>query len=135
MAAKRKHLGEKLSVLSKSLGISQTSLAERVGVPPSQINRFFRGHSEIYSSALTEILKELGLDVEELIAKRLKAVAEIENAEPKSTHEALAFLFDELDELGKQTYLAQLLWAAKVTKGDSFPKRVEDQIKKEISLI
>ena len=65
----------------------------------------------------------------------LKAVTEVEHADPKSTHEALNFLFDELDELGKQTYLNQLLWAAKVSKGESFPKKIEDQIRKEINLI
>lgn len=50
-------------------------------------------------------------------------------------HEALNFLFNELDELGKQTQLNQLLWAAKISIGDSFPKKIEDQIKKEINLI
>lgn len=135
MAAKKKQIGEKLSMLSKTVGLSQTALAEKIGVPSSQINRFFKGHSDIYSSNLIEILKELGFDIEAMIASRLKAVTEVEQADPKSTHEALNFLFDELDELGKQTYLSQLLWAAKVTKGESFPKKIEDQIRKEINLI
>ena len=132
---KRKHIGEKLSMLSKTVGISQTALADKVGVPPSQINRFFKGHSDIYSTNLIEILKELGFDIESMITKRLNAVTQLEHADPKSKHEALNFLFNELDELGKQTQLNQLLWAAKISKGDSFPKKIEDQIKKEINLI
>lgn len=135
MAATRKHIGEKLSMLSKTVGVSQTALAEKVGVPPSQINRFFKGHSEIYSSNLIEILKELGFDIEAMVTKRLKSVTDVEHSDPKSKKEAINFLFNELDELGKQTYLAQLLWAAKLTKGDAFPKKVEEQIKREITLI
>jgi len=135
MSSKRKHIGEKLSMLSKTVGISQTALADKVGVPPSQINRFFKGHSDIYSSALIEILKELGFDIEAKITKRLKSVTEVEHADPKSTHEVLNFLFDELDELGKQTYMSQLLWAAKLSSGDAFPKKIEAQIKNEMNLI
>jgi len=135
MGIKKKHLGDKLSLLSKSLGLSQTELADRVGIPSSQVNRYFRGHSEVYSSVLIDILKELGFDIEEMITKRLKSVSEIEVVDTKNPEETLSFLFNELDDLGKQTYLSQLLWAAKVSKGSAFPKKLEEQIKKEISLI
>jgi len=135
MGIKKKHLGEKLSLLAKSLGVSQTELAERVGIPSSQVNRYFRGHSEVYSTVLVDVLRELGFDIEEMITKRLKNVSEIEVVDTKNTQETVSFLFNELDDLGKQTYLSHLLWAAKVTKGSAFPKKLEDQIRKEISLI
>lgn len=135
MTVKRRHLGEKLAVLTKSIGISQTELSDRLGVPPSQVNRFFRGHSDIYSSVLMGVLKELGFNLEEMISRRIKKIAEVEQVDLSSADETLLFLFNELDELGKQTYLNQLLWAAKVSKGNSFPKKIEDHVRQELSLI
>lgn len=131
----KKSLGEKLAMLAKSQEKSQADIADSIGMAPSQLNRFFKGHSDIYSSNVIEILKELGLDIEAIVTKKLKAVDESEYADPKSQKDALFFLFNELDELGKQTYLSQLLWAAKLSKGDSFPKKVEEQIKREMTLI
>jgi transcriptional regulator with XRE-family HTH domain len=135
MTTKRKHLGEKLSVLAKSTGLSQTALADRVGVPPSQVNRYFRGHNDVHGSILLDLLKELGIDIDELVSRRVKSLTDVEKMDPDCRNEALVFLFNELDELGRQTYLSQLLWAAKISKGDAFPKKVEEQIKREISLI
>lgn len=132
---KRTKIGEKLAVLAKTIGRSQTSLAEKVGVPPSQINRFFRGHSDIYTSALLPVMRELGFDLEEMISKKIKVASDLDSNDPKTVNETLVYLFNELDDLGKQTMLAQLLWAAKIAKGDQLPIRIEEQIRKEFSLI
>ncbi len=130
-----KNLGEKLSKLAKISEISQTELADQVGVPPSQINRFFRGKSDICSSLLVKILKELEFDVESLIDHKLNKLSDIEKYEPNSLKESVGFLFNELDDLGKQTYLNNLLWAAKVSKPESLPLKVEEKIKQQLSLI
>ncbi len=135
MATKTNHIGIKLSMLAKTCGVSQTELADKLGFSPSQVNRFFNGHSDIYSSNLLEILKELGFDIAAMVSKRLKAVTDEEHSEPQSTKETLLALFDELDELGKQTCLSQMLFTAKAGRKSSFPKKLELQIKKVINLI
>lgn len=135
MSENRRHLGKKLGMLARSVGLSQTFLADQLGMKSSHINRFFRGHSDVYSIVLIGVLKELGIDIEEIIAKRLKAISEVDQADPNSRHEMLTFLFDELDELGQQTQLTQLLWAAKAVRGNSFPKKIEEKIRNEITLI
>lgn len=120
---------------SKTLGLSQTEIADRVGVPPSQINRYMNGHSDVYSAVLVKILHELGLNLESMVDKRINQLSKMDLHEDSTKEDMLLFLFNELDDLGKQTMLSQLLWAAKLTKGSLFSKKVEERINKGLSLI
>ncbi len=131
----RKNVGEKLSVLAKSVGLSQTALAEKLDIPSSQVNRFFRGHSDVYSSVLMDILKELGLDVDKMISTKIKKHTDIEDCEIETASDCVNYLFKNLDELGKQTYLNNLAWATRVTSKQSLPTKVEEILKRELNLI
>lgn len=131
----RKSLGERLALLAKSQGKSQAEIADQINMAPSQLNRFFKGHCDIYANNAFDILKELGLDIEDIVLKRLKDVAELEQSDPKSKNETILFLYNRLDELGKQTVLAQLLWAVKLGNKDAIPKKLENEIRKDITLI
>lgn len=51
------------------LGISQAELARRVGMQPSHLNRFLKGHGDIRALRLIEILNELGFDLEALMTR------------------------------------------------------------------
>lgn len=51
------------------LGISQAELARRVGMQPSHLNRFLKGHGDIRALRFIEILNELGFDLEALMAR------------------------------------------------------------------
>jgi len=132
--SQKRFFGAKLSLLANTVGVSQTELADRVGVTPATINRYFNGKRDLHASAFIAVLKELGFDIDQMVSKKMNKISNIDS-DPKSMREALLYLFDELDELGKQTYLSQLLWAAKLSKGEKFSKQVEQNIKKEISLI
>lgn len=133
MAAK-KSLGEKLAMLAKSTGKSQTNISESLAMPASQLNRFFRGHSDLSSSNMTAVLKELGIDLEEIVSKKISYHTGHEESAGRNLSSSVDFLLNSLDDLGKQTILSQLLWAAKLSKA-KFPTDVEKRIKKEISLI
>lgn len=50
------------------LGVTQAELARRVGMQPSHLNRFLRGHGDIRSYRLMEILAEIGFDLEQMMA-------------------------------------------------------------------
>lgn len=131
----RKSLGERLALLAKTQGKSQAEIADRINMAPSQLNRFFKGHCDIHANNAIEILKELGLDIEDLLLKRLKDATDLENSDPNSKNETILFLYNKLDELGKQTVLAQLLWAVKVGNSNALTRKLETEIRKEITLI
>ena len=55
-------------------GITQTEIAEKVGVSPPYVNRIIRGREQIVNKTFIKILDELGYDVE-LTYKRKSAEA------------------------------------------------------------
>ena len=55
-------------------GITQTEIAEKLGVSPPYVNRIIRGREQIVNKTFIKILDELGYDVE-LTYKRKSAEA------------------------------------------------------------
>ena len=55
-------------------GITQTEVAEKLGVSPPYVNRITRGREQIVNKTFIKILDELGYDVE-LTYKRKSAEA------------------------------------------------------------
>lgn len=53
------------------LGISQKEIASALGVRSNHINLFFRAKSDIHSAKLLLILDHLGIDVRQLVKKRI----------------------------------------------------------------
>ena len=133
MAKKAFH--EKLLILARAQGISQTEIAEDLDMQLSHINRYFNGRSDIGSSHLINILKTLGIDLEDIISKELLNLAGGEDTSVNDLPASVDFLLNSLDAIGKQTLLAQILWAAKKTSKKKIPEKVEAIVRKEISLI
>jgi transcriptional regulator with XRE-family HTH domain len=131
----KKSLGEKLSVLAKSSDRKQSEISESLGMPASQLNRFFRGRSDVNSSNLAAILRELGIDLDRIISERVRKTAGVDEVKIQTTEDCLTYLFRSLDELGKQTYLNSLAWAAKAATKKDLPRNVVDLLKQETTLI
>ena len=55
-------------------GITQTEVAEKVGVSPPYVNRIIRGREQIVNKTFVKMMDELGYDVE-LTYKRKSAEA------------------------------------------------------------
>ncbi len=55
-------------------GITQTEIAEKVGVSPPYVNRIIRGREQIVNKTFVKMMDELGYDVE-LTYKRKSAEA------------------------------------------------------------
>jgi transcriptional regulator with XRE-family HTH domain len=134
----KKSINEKLLILSKMKGQSQSDIAKDVGMQPSHINRYFNGANDITSSHFVDILKALGIDLEEIILKEFEKLTGDENGTIEDFSTSVKYLLDSLDEIGRQTALSNLLWMAQTymkAKGTNFPKKIETQIKRELSLI
>ncbi|MFZ3231726.1 MAG: helix-turn-helix transcriptional regulator [Pseudobdellovibrio sp.] len=131
----KKSLGEKLAMLAKSQEKSQTDIAEAIGMAASQLNRFFKGHSELSSHNLMSVLSELGIDLDDIISKKTRKYADIDEAKVEDKYDCLTYMFRNIDELGQQTYLKQLAWATKTITKKPLPLKVQEIIKKETHLI
>ena len=131
----KKTIGEKLALLAKVSGKSQTEISDSIGMKSSQLNRFFKGHSEFNSENLVLVLKQLGIELEDLIKNKIKKFDNVDVEDIDTSSDCVRYLLSVLDPLGKQTYLLQLMWAAKISSQNKLPKRVEEILKKEINLI
>lgn len=65
-------LGQQVAQLATQLKVKQTRIAQDCEISRISVNRFFRGRSEIRASDLVNVLKVLGIDLEQEIERRLQ---------------------------------------------------------------
>lgn len=131
----KKTLNEKLLILAKAEGLTQTEIANSVDMQLSHINRYFNGKSDLVSSHLLNILKLLDIDVDEIVSKRIRDLAGSEDSGVDDLAGSINYLLGSLDEIGRQTMLQQMLWAAEKTSKTKIPEKVVSIVRKEISRI
>jgi len=70
-----------IALLMSSRGISQVSMAARLGIAPSHLNTYLKGHGDIHATLLIDILKQLDVHVEAAVSEKL---ARATGLQPKS---------------------------------------------------
>lgn len=65
-------LGPQVAQLANRLKVKQTRIAQDCEISRISVNRFFRGRSEIRASDLVNVLKVLGIDLQQEIERRLQ---------------------------------------------------------------
>jgi transcriptional regulator with XRE-family HTH domain len=135
MTRPKQAIGINLNKLIQTKRITQTEIARQLNVPPSQVNRFIRGHNDIYAQHLIEILGILGIDLEQIIHQRIQYLNGTHVNEIRSINECILYLMSELDPLGQQTYLNSLLWAAQTYRQEEISKHVVDIVNKQSLLV
>jgi transcriptional regulator with XRE-family HTH domain len=107
---------EKLAILAKSKGISQSELAERIDISRVSINRFFKGKSSIRTKDLIQLLQVLDIDLEEVIEQQLNSKLRGQSpqiAEPQGhsqVYEDLISVIDNLDSQARSNVFEQVIW-------------------------
>lgn len=64
----KRHIGNLIRILRKTVGLSQMELAERVGISYQQIQKYEKGASEISISRLSQIAHALNMPVSRFIS-------------------------------------------------------------------
>lgn len=72
MNEEEKAIGPQVAQLANRLKVKQTRIAQDCEISRISVNRFFRGRSEIRASDLVNVLKVLGIDLEQEIERRLQ---------------------------------------------------------------
>ncbi len=65
-------IGLRVAQLANRMKVKQTRIAQDCEISRISVNRFFRGRSEIRASDLVNVLKVLGIDLQQEIDNRLK---------------------------------------------------------------
>jgi len=106
---------QKLSILAKSKGISQSDLAQQIDISRVSVNRFFKGKSSIRTRDLIQLLKVLDIDLEELIESKLESkLSKQEVPSQVSTqsqvYEDLISVIENLDSQARSNVFEQVIW-------------------------
>lgn len=64
-------IGPRVAQLANRMKVKQTRIAQDCEISRISVNRFFRGRSEIRATDLVNVLKVLGIDLEQEIQRRL----------------------------------------------------------------
>ncbi|MGE0526637.1 MAG: helix-turn-helix domain-containing protein [Bdellovibrionales bacterium] len=64
-------IGPQVAQLANRLKVRQTRIAQDCEISRISVNRFFRGRSEIRASDLVNVLKVLGIDLQQEIERRM----------------------------------------------------------------
>lgn len=64
-------IGPRVAQLANRMKVKQTRIAQDCEISRISVNRFFRGRSEIRATDLVNVLKVLGIDLEQEIQKKL----------------------------------------------------------------
>ncbi len=65
-------VGQQLAQLATRMKVKQTRIAHDCEISRISVNRFFRGRSEIRATDLVNVLKVLGIDLEQEIQRRMQ---------------------------------------------------------------
>ncbi len=83
-------VGQRIQIQRKSLGLSQTALADQLGVTFQQVQKYEKGVNRIGAGRLTKIAGVLGVPVSRLLG--LEDDAGVTRQGPKGTDSPLALL-------------------------------------------
>ena len=72
MSTLDKTIGIQVAQLASRMKVKQTRIAQDCEISRISVNRFFRGRSEIRASDLVNVLKVLGINLQEEIERRLE---------------------------------------------------------------
>jgi transcriptional regulator with XRE-family HTH domain len=136
MSEKVQSIASLLQILAAKK-MPQTELATQANLNYGQVNRFLNGHSDMYLSSFVELCEALDIDLIKIIRDRTKSATQMEDQKYETAEDCLIYFYKNLDKLGRQSYLNQLAWAARiVNKGNKkFPVQIEEVLKRETNLI
>lgn len=75
----------KVRELIERRGLTQAEVARRLGMQASHLNLFLKGKSDLVSQRLLQLLKELDVDVEQLVDEALEKTAAPDTASTETT--------------------------------------------------
>src|SRR5690349_15784452 len=69
--AKRNNLSRMIALLMSSRGISQVSMAARLGIAPSHLNTYLKAHGDIHATLMVDLLRQLDIHIESAVTEKL----------------------------------------------------------------
>ena len=110
-------LSQKCSLLATLAGLTQAELARRLEIKPINLNHFLRGHGDVHSALFIRLLKELGIDIEEIINKELARLSGLRLEEKMTPGAAMETLARAMSREDRQALISYVIKTAQVNLG------------------
>lgn len=123
--AKKSTFAQKILLLSILKGKTQAELAKGIGMLPNNLNHYLRGHREIQSRHFVNILRELGLDIEESLNREIAAMSEMKLQEKVRLGDAMESVVKALRPTERKTLLRHMARMAQVSLGARSKQNIE----------
>ena len=104
-------IAQKCSQLATLNGLTQAELARRLEIKPSNLNHYLRGHGDVHADLFISILKELGIDIEEIVNRelaRLNGLSLEEKSTPGAAMEAVAKALPREDRKAMVSFIVKM---------------------------
>ena len=96
--------------------IPQKRITERTGISKVRLSQFFNGHLNIGSQDFIKILHSIDINLLKILERKTQQhLFKKQRKDPENLSEAVGFVLDSLDDLGKQSCLSQILFASKLS--------------------
>jgi len=126
-------LAEKLAILAKSKGFSQSDLAHKIDISRVSINRFFKGKSSIRTRDLVQLLQALDIDLEEVVTQKLEAKDKVsETARKETVYEDLISVIESLDSNARSNVFEQVIWWGRCVLNES-ARKASDRLYSQVN--
>lgn len=111
------NLANKIGILAGLIGMTQAELARRLSLQPSNLNHYLKGHGDVRAELFVRILRELGVDVEDLLNREIATRTGMKLEDRGGLGETVEIVADSLSPGDRKTMLSYLAKMAQVNLG------------------
>lgn len=104
-------------MLSLLKGKTQVELARQISMQPSNLNNYLRANRDIHSRHFINILKELGIDIEEIVNREIAALSKMQLEEKIPVGTAFESVIKSLGPTERRTLVRHVIKVADLNLG------------------
>lgn len=114
---KKTSLSQKLALVANLRDLSQADLAKKIGVQPSHLNHYLKGHGDIRSEMLLKILAEVGIHVEDLVNREIARLNSLELKDRVTPGQAMESLLKSMADEDRRALIGYVSKFARANLG------------------
>ena len=113
------NIGEKINFLIQGMKVKQVEISNSTGISTSQLNKFLNGNSELNSQNLIKLLCFIGIDINEIINKKIAKIGNFKISSDMNPGESFEVLINLMNKTEKKAAIEHLSKISSLAVGPS----------------
>lgn len=118
-------LPQKFLLLSHLKGKTQVKMAQKISMQPSNLNTYLRGNRDIHSRHFVNILRELDIDIEEILNREIASISEMTLEEKLPVGMAFESMIKSLGPTERRTLVRHVIKIADMNLGNQAKSQIQ----------